>query len=535
MSSRSAATPSETPHSATALRAAPEVGRELPHSLEAERALLACLMIDSLTVWPLCRSAYLTEDSFYDPRHGQIFKAIAALAAQQVPLDVATVAERLKETGKLDDAGGFPVLTEVSSAVPTTAQDRFWIQQVRKHWILRQTIRRAQRVAEACYAYNGEPFGEFYGPIASWFQDALARARRDDRGNVDTLSESIDRIKDDIAKRAAGTEDRSGWVFTGFPEFDDLDSASCYFPFGSAREDGNVLIGGGSSMGKSVLMRNIADEAVRRGQRVLVYTLETSRDGFIEHLAAARARVNLRTLARCPRDHVERLQAALDEVRATADKRLFVFQSADDPALRTIEGICTHARAWCTQHGTPHLIVLDYLQLIGTEKRCNSREQEVATVSHTWQALQRELGCVTLGGAQLNEQALASLRQVKRDKEGKILHETPNRGALRESQALYHDADIVIFLHMPVEDRTGRDQISQDVSRPEMWLCVDKRRSGAKGRAYAWFDKQYGRFDPIATALKPTPSQPATASRTAGIDFAKMVRTPKFPALGVPK
>lgn len=535
MSSPASAPSPESSRSAPALRAAPEVGRELPHSLEAERALLACLMLDGLTVWPLCRTARLSAKSFYDTRHGKIYAAIADLAERQVPIELSTVAERLKETGELEGAGGFAMLAEVTSTVPTTAQLRFWIDQVRKQWILRQTIRRSQRIMEACYAYNGEPFAEFYGPHSAWFQEALMRARLGDRASVDTLSESIDRIKDDIAKRAAGTEDRSGWVFTGFPEFDDLDSASCLFPFGSAREDGNVLIGGGSSMGKSVLMRNIADEAVRRGQRVLVYTLETSRDGFAEHLAAARARVNLRTLARCPRDHVERLQAALDDVRATADKRLFVFQSADDPALRTIEGICTHARAWCTQHGTPHLIVLDYLQLIGTEKRCNSREQEVATVSHTWQALQRELGCVTLGGAQLNEQALASLRQVKRDKEGKILHETPNRGALRESQALYHDADIVIFLHMPVEDRTGRDQISQNVARPEMWLCVDKRRSGAKGTAYAWFDKQYGRFDPIATAMKPTPSLPAASHRPPAYDLGKLVRTPKFPAIGVSK
>lgn len=511
-------------HAAKTLRPAPEVGRELPHSLEAESALLACLMIDTATAFPLCRTARFCAKTFYHPPYAVIYEAIAALAEKQQPVDPATLAERLKETGKLEEIGGYQTIMDVSSSAAAGAQLRFWIDQVRKQWILRQTIRQTQRIMEACYAYTGEPFAEFYGPKAAWFQEALARARIGDRGNVDTLGESIDRIKADIAARAAGTDDRSGWVFTGFPEFDDVDSASCYFPFGSAREDGNVLIGGGSSMGKSVLMRNIADEAVRRGQRVLVYTLETSRDGFVEHLAAARARVNLRTLARCPKDHVARLQAALDDVRTTADKRLFVFQSADDPALRTIEGICTHARAWCAQHGTPHLIVLDYLQLIGTEKRCNSREQEVATVSHTWQALQRELGCVTLGGAQLNEQALAGLRQVKRDKEGKILHETPNRGALRESQALYHDADIVIFLHMPVEDRTGRDQVTVDVSRPEMWLCIDKRRSGAKGRAYAWFEKQYGRFEPIAGSTPRIPEGPAGP-----------VRVPRLPGVGEKK
>lgn len=512
--------PDSPSRSARSLRALPEVGRALPHSLEAEQALLASIFIDPAEILPLCRAAKFAAGSFFDPRHGLIFEAMVALAELQRPVAVETVIEVLQERKSLEEAGGFAYLMEVSRAAPTTAQARFWLNQVRKQWILRQTIRRATKIAEACYAYDGEAFVEFYAPHAAWFQTALARARLSDHGAVETAPEAIERIRSDIRLRAEGKEDRSGWVYTGFPEFDNIESSTCMFPFGSAREDHNVIIGGGSSMGKSVLMRQIAGEAIRRGQRVLVYTLETSRDGFLETLGAAQAGVNLRTLARAPRDHVDRLDAALCELAAIAEKRLFVFQSSDDPALRTIEGICTHARAWCAQHGTPHLIVLDYLQLVGTtSKQCRSREQEVATVSHTWQALQRELGCVTLGGAQLNEQALASLRQVKKDKEGRVLHELPNRGALRESQALYHDADIVIFLHLPVEDRNQRDQVSAEVSRPEMWLCVDKRRSGSKGRAAAWFEKQYGRFEPITAALRPALPPQTEPSR---------VRTPAF-------
>lgn len=501
------------------LRALPEVGRPLPHSLEAEEALLALLLTYSAEVFPLCRTARFAASSFYEGKHGAIYTAIAALAEAQKPVDVVSVAERLRETGELEAIGSYATLSQVTTYQGNMANARHWIDQVRKLWILRQAIQRATKVAESCYAYSGEPFAEFFAPHAAWFQTALARARLGDRGTVDTLGESIDRISADIAARAEGREDRSGWIYTGFPEFDDVESPSCMFPFGSAREDGNVLIGGGSSMGKSVLMRNIADVALRRGQRVLVYTLETSRDGFIEALAASRASVNLRTLARAPRDHVARLQSKLAEVRTSADKKLFVFEGADDPSLRHIEGICEHARAWCAQHGTPHLVVLDYLQLVGTSKRCNSREQEVARVSHTWQALQRELGCVTLGGAQLNEQALANLRQRKTDKEGRVIHETPNRGALRESQALYHDADIVIFLHLPVEDCTGRDQVTTEVSRPEMWLCVDKRRSGTRGRAVAWFEKQFGRFEPKSAAMRPAAAAPTPAAN---------VRTPRF-------
>ena len=505
----------DSTHAQRALAALPEVGRSLPHSLEAEESLLALLIAYPDEVFPLCRNAKFSEKSFYDPKHGTIYAAVRLLAEAQRPIDLATVAERLRETGDLERIGGYATLTQVTTYQGTSAHARHWIDQVRKFWILRQTIRQAQKAIEQCHGYSGEPFAEFLAPHAVWFQNATARARQGESGAVETLGAVIAQIRVDVAARAAGTEDRSGWIFTGFPEFDDLEAASCLMPFGSMREDGNVIIGGGSSMGKSVLMRNIATLAVERGQRALVYTIETNRYSFIQSMAATSARASVRQLARAPKDHVARLDAALVALEAKVDKKLFLFQRSDDPGFETIEGIVAHARAWCAQHGTPHLIVLDYLQLIGVGKRCNSREQEVAHISHTWQALQRELGCVTLGGAQLNEASLAKLRQVKKDKEtGEVLHDLPDRGALRESQALYHDADVVIFLHMPVVDGAGREQVGLDTTNPEMWLCVDKRRSGVRGIVKTRFEKAHGYFKPLHEAGAPrSPTGPAPTSK----------------------
>jgi replicative DNA helicase len=503
----------DSAHAQKALAALPEVGRSLPHSLEAEQALLACLLIDPAEAVPLCAAARFEPRSFYDPRNGIVYAAIDALAKMQKPVDIATVAERLRETGVLEDAGGWAHLGTITQTAPTTAQLRFWIGQVRTHWILRQTIRQAQKAIAECHSYAGEPFAEFLAPHAAWFQTATMRARQGDNAAVETLGVVIGQIRADVAARAAGTEDRSGWIFTGFPEFDNLDSSACMMPFGSMREDGNVIIGGGSSMGKSVLMRNIATLAIERGQRALVYTIETNRYSFLQSMAATTARVSVRALSRAPKDHVARFDAALVELEAKVDKKLFLFQRSDDPSFETIEGIVAHARAWCAQHGTPQLIVLDYLQLIGVGKRCNSREQEVAHISHTWQALQRELGCVTLGGAQLNEASLSKLRQIKKGKDDKVIHELPDRGALRESQALYHDADVVIFLHMPVVDTAGREQIGHDTTNPEMWLCIDKRRSGVRGIVRTRFEKAHGYFKPLHEAGTPRPTASGPTSK----------------------
>jgi hypothetical protein len=105
-----------------------------------------------------------------------------------------------------------------------------------------------------------------------------------------------------------------------------------------------------------------------------------------------------------------------------------------------------------------------------------------------------------MGGAQLNEQALREMRTVKRDADGKIIHTLPNRGALRESQALYHDADVVIFLHVPVEDCRGSDQTDVDLLTPETWLVQDKRRNGVRGIARCWFEKKFSRFKELGAA-----------------------------------
>lgn len=507
----------DSTHAQRALAALPEVGRSLPHSLEAEESLLALLIAYPDEVFPLCRNAKFSEKSFYDPKHGTIYAAVRLLAEAQRPIDLATVAERLRETGDLERIGGYATLTQVTTYQGTSAHARHWIDQVRKFWILRQTIRQAQKAIEQCHGYSGEPFAEFLAPHAVWFSTATARARQGDSGAVESLGTVIAQIRADVAARAAGTEDRTGWIHTGFPEFDNLDSSSCMMPFGSMREDGNVIIGGGSSMGKSVLMRNIASLAVERGQRALVYTIETTRYSFVQSMAATTARASVRGLARAPKDHVARLDQSLAELEAKADKKLFLFEKKDDVAFDTIEGIAAHARAWCAQHGTPHVIVLDYLQLIGVGKRCNSREQEVAHISHTWQALQRELGCVTIGGAQLNEASLSKLRTVKKDKEGKVIHELPDRGALRESQALYHDADVVIFLHMPVVDGAGREQVGLDTTNPEMWLCVDKRRSGVRGIVKTRFEKAHGYFKPLHEAG--APRSPTATGPTSKADY----------------
>jgi replicative DNA helicase len=541
MSSSSAFDPSSEPNSRPRRRVRRDdakvvtmpgaAGRPLPHSLEAEESLLACCLLDGADMIPRCRTAKLIPESFYDPKHGIVLEALYALYDAQQPIEPAILAEHLKTRQLLDGLGSYAFIAQLTKRVPTTAEAAYFLEQVRTAWILRQIIRHGEKLTAETYAYAGEPLVDFLSPHVVWFETALARLSHGSRGGVFTLKKRIEAVKEDVARRAAGTEDRRRWVWTGFSAFDDVERDSCLSPLGSLGvEDGNLLIGGGSSHGKSVLLRHLADQALESGQRVLVYTLETSVEGFVRMLAAARSSVNLLALKRTPGDRLKRFEECCDELMELADKRLFVFQNEAGMNLRTIEAVATHARRFSMQHGVPHLLELDYLQLVDTEKRCNTREQQVAQVASVFQELQRELGCVTAGGAQLNEAGLREMRQVRRDENDKIIHRLPNRGDLRESQAMFHAADVAWFLYQPPEDCRGADQSDGNALTPETWIVQDKRRNGVRGVCRTWFQKQFGRFREIGAdesgtaAAKPTsPAPVASGARVASSHF----KTPK--------
>jgi replicative DNA helicase len=478
------------------LRAVPDVGTLPPHDIEAEEYLLSCCLMDGAEVVPLCLAAKFTAATFYDTKHGLVFAQIAALYAAQQPVAIDVVATALKQSGELDLIGGYAFLTQVSSRIPTVAQARFFLERVRATWIRRQIIDRAQRLREAAMLEStvAEPLAEWLSPHVVWFENALARLSHGGRGDVYTLERRIAEVRADVKLRAEGKEDRAGWVWTGFSAFDDLTRDNCLRPFNSLEEDGIVLVGGGSSHGKSVLMRQFAGQALLTGQRVLVYTLETSVKGFIRSLAASWAGVNLLMLDRTPPDLLQKFDDHCAELAEMADKRLFVFQNEPGSEILTIEALARHARSFSMRHGAPQLMLMDYLQRLDTKKRYNSGEQRVAHVSHGFQDLQRELMCCAIGGAQFNETSLAEMRTVKRDENGKVIHSIPTRGALRESQSLYHDADVALFLYRPPEDCRGSEQTGDSVLTPETWIVQAKRRNGRLGICRCWFEKRFGRF-----------------------------------------
>jgi replicative DNA helicase len=515
----------QAPREPSHLKSLPSVGRTLPHSLEAEEYLISCCLLDGADVVARCIAAKLVPDSFYDPKHGIVFEHLLALYHRQAPITPDVLAEELKTSKQLDQVGGYAFISQVSSKLPTTAQAHYFIEKVREQWVLRELIRFGVKLVEDCYGFTGDPktdhaLAELLSPKVAWIEAALSRVVHGGKGGSVTLEQRIDEVTLDVRTRSEGKENRSGYIYTGLEKFD-----KNLLPMGSDAEDHVVLLGGGSGHGKSAVMRQIAGGALRRQQSVLNYTRETSVKGWIRQLASNWARVDLRSLATAPKDHLQRFFEACAELREMANKKLFVFQHEPGCTLLTVEELMQHARSWSWQHGAPHLIVVDYLQLFGTEKRCNNREQEVAHVSHSLQALQRELGCVLLIGAQYNEAGLRDMRMAKHDESGKLIHRLPGPGDFRESQAMYHDADRVLALYRPPEDCRGNDQTLGSVGKPEQWICQIKRRYGGEGFTRCWFEKRFLAFEEFEDRRSGESEAPAAGG---GVDFRGLMAKKDF-------
>ncbi|MCR6656639.1 MAG: hypothetical protein NVV63_12695 [Opitutus sp.] len=134
--------------------------RTLPHSLEAEEFLLSCCLLDGADIISRCITAGITPASFYHPPHQTVFDHLVTLFSASKPIDVAILAEELKNSKQLEAVGGYPFLLQVSGRIPTTGQAGYFMERVVETHKLREVIKLSTGLAEACYDYSGGGVGE---------------------------------------------------------------------------------------------------------------------------------------------------------------------------------------------------------------------------------------------------------------------------------------------------------------------------------------------------------------------------------------
>lgn len=435
-----------------------------PHDLEAEQAVLGGLMLDN-SAWDQIADR-LHEEDFYRREHRLVYRAMAELAEAVHPLDVVTLSGRLRQQGRLDDAGGLSYLGGIARETPSAANIRAYADIVRERSVLRQLIRAGSDVAEAAFNPQGrdsESLLDYAEQTIFAIAEQTGRHRQGFIGMRELMPQVIDRI--DALYR---TQEPVTGLATGF---DDLDYLT------SGLQNGDlIIIAGRPSMGKTTFAMNIVEHVVMHRQLpVAVFSMEMPADALAMRLLASLGRVQLQRVrsGRLQDDDWPRLTSTMSLL---AEAPLYV---DDSPGLSPTD-VRARARRLQREHDGLGLIVVDYLQLMQSSGYRENRAGELSEISRGLKALAKELNAPVIALSQLNR----SLEQRT--------NKRPIMSDLRESGAIEQDADLIAFIY--------RDEVyhedSPDKGMAE--LIIGKQRQGPIGTVRLTFLGEFTRFENFA-------------------------------------
>ena len=431
-----------------------------PHNLDAEQSVLGAILLSDRSLYALVIEEGLRAEDFYRERHGTIYEAMLVLYNENEPVDVLTLTDRLRQTGKLDQVGGSAAVDELTGLVPAAGHARRYAQIVRESALLRRLLRASYEIQESVLGHRGPP-----RELVENAEKAMLEVARDDRHqDFRTIEDVLHEELDKLHKLSL-----EGTALTGTPSgFRDLDEITGGFQTGNL-----IIIAARPAMGKSALVCNIAENAaVEHGRPVALFSLEMAEAELAQRFVASQARIKGEEL-RKGRVAEKRWPKILQASQRLAAAPLWVDDSSDVGLLE----IRAKARRLHNQcEGGLGLIIIDYLQLMRTDSRYDSRVTAVGELSRGLKILARELGVPVIALSQLS-------RAVEQRPDKK-----PQLSDLRESGNLEQDSDPVMLIY--------RDEYyDEDSERPgEADLIISKHRNGAVGKVTLTFHKEYPRF-----------------------------------------
>ena len=437
-------------------------GRIPPHNQEAEKSVLGAALLSKDALFEVMQ--HVKPKDFYSSVHKEIFEVILELYRKNSPVDVLTVSEELKKRNSLEMAGGRAYIATLSMSVPTTANAAEYAKIVAEKATLRQLIEAASDIVEK--GYQEKMDAEQLIDIAEQgiFEISQQKQRKDFIPLRDVLLENLE-----IMDKAAGMEGGITGVPSGFADLDEKTS-------GFQRSD-LIVVAARPAMGKTAFALNIAQQAaVKAGARVMIFSMEMSREQLGQRLLSIESRIELQRLKTGNLDasHWTLIQEAMDQL---SPANIFI---DDTPGISMME-IKNKCRRLKAEKGLD-LILVDYLQLMNYEGKSESRQQEITALSSAFKQLAREIDCPVILLSQLSRAPETRSGDAKR----------PILSDLRESGAIEQDADIVLFLYR--DEYYNPDTDEKNICE----VSISKHRSGPTGMVkLAWLDK-YTKFGDIS-------------------------------------
>jgi replicative DNA helicase len=443
---------------------APET-RVPPHNDDAEMSALGCMILSDRAAETV--QSLLTEDDFYRPAHREIFRAVRQLMLSSKAVDLVTLKTELELRGKLTDVGGIEYLYQIAEAVPSAVHAEHYAGIVQDMATLRRLEEAGREIVDLVRDPDIDPdekvdqaeskvfevgrrrLGQYFEPVRNLAREFFI--------DVDHLLETGEPI--------LGLQ-------TGYRDLDEITSGH----YGGDL----VIVAARPAMGKTSLVLNMAlNVAKRRKGNVAVFSLEMSGHQLARRMISTLARVPMGTLKKAglTTQDYQKLTDACEELYELP----IMIDDSSDVSPMEVRGKCRRLKA----EGGLDLIVIDYLQLMRSNRKTENRTQEISDIARSLKALAKDLDVPVIALSQLNRGVES--RPNKR----------PMLSDIRESGSIEAEADMVLFIYR--DDYYKRKEAEQmqdwDPDKVEVAeLIIGKHRSGPTGTVLLGFQQAYTKF-----------------------------------------
>lgn len=439
---------------------------QMPHNLEAEAAILGCIIIDGDIQSELLET--LKEDDFYQESNRLVYDAMKKVYAARKPVDVVTLTDMLERDGTLERAGGLQRITELAEVTPSSANYKQYFEIVRRDAIRRSLIRAAKGIIEV--STEG---GEARDAVAYAEKQVYDISKQEDNSQLAGLSDGVV-IRQVLGKFEDIQSDPNAFrgLETGFKHLDRITN-------GLQKSD-LIVIAARPGMGKTSLSMNIVENVcLNKGKTAAVFSLEMPRSQIVQRLLCAHAGVSMEKAlsGKLAQKEWKNLMIASDKLQKS---NLFI----DDSSRVTPAEILSKCRRLSASVGSLDLVMIDYIQLMGGANSNSkggsfeNRQQEIASITRDLKIMAKELDVPVI--------ALSQLRRIQTKE--------PQLSDLRESGAIEQDADIVMFINRPDVTATAEELAQKKVVKGAAELILAKHRNGALGRVQLRFIGESTKF-----------------------------------------
>ena len=426
-----------------------------PHDLLAEQSAIGGMLLSKDAVADVIETVRGVD--FYVPKHETIFNAVLTLYSHGEPTDVIAVTDELTKTGELSRAGGVEYLHTLTGLVPTAANAGF-ATIVTEKAVLRRLVEAGTRIVQMGYASEGEVLDLVNNAQAEIYSVT---------GGVETedyvpLTMAVESAIDEI-EAARGRDGQMIGVPTGFAELDELTNG--------LHPGQLIILAARPAIGKSTLGLDFARAAsIHHDLPSIVFSLEMGRSEIAMRLLSAEASV--------PLQHMRKGSVHANDWTTIAQTRGRINDAPlyiDDSPNMTLVEIRAKCRRLKQKVGL-RMVIIDYLQLMTSGKKVESRQQEVSEFSRALKLLAKELEVPVIAISQLNRGP-----EQRADKK-------PALSDLRESGSLEQDADMVILLHRESAYEADSPRAG------EADLIIAKHRNGPTRTVTVGFHGHFSRF-----------------------------------------